>query len=61
MSLEGLEKKTYIDFSSNTFPTNTVITNFIICVKFDLLPHGIFTDGGAQCPHKKKKLKILGN
>ena len=25
-------------------------------------PHGIFADGGAQCPHKKKeRLRILGN
>ena len=51
----GFRKKTYIDFSSNTFPTNTVITNFIICMKFDLLPHGIFADGGGSVPTQEKK------
>ena len=28
----------------------------------NLTPHSTFADGGAQCPHKKKKrLRILGN
>ena len=33
---KGFRKETYIDFTNNAIPIDTVITNFIICVEFDL-------------------------
>ena len=32
----GFRKETYIDFTNNAIPIDTVITNFVICVEFDL-------------------------
>ena len=32
----GFRKKTYNDFSNNTFKTEALMTNFVVCMEFNL-------------------------